>query len=408
MISATDNWKQRFHPEPDEGWLNDPNGLCFYKGLYHVFFQYSPSDCFGGGERGWGHFAGESLFDLRFCGMPVRPDSEQDRDGCWSGSAVVFNDTLYVFYTGNVDDNGIRSSNQILTTSTDGFVFGAKKTILSAPDYPSDITFDVRDPKVWYDGIWHMVLGARDKDDHGKVLYYEADDPYEWHFVREYYRPGYGYMWECPDMISIGGHKFLMTCPQGLAHERYRFQNIYSCGYFRLLGEEPGDLEELDHGFDLYAPQTFTSPEGDVILIGWMGMSDNPFDNPTTGFGRQNCLTIPRRLSVDEDGYILQEPFTEEENIIEFTDISDSFTILISDARLSFSEGEFILDLTRNDVGRGRDIRRAKVDKVLSLKIVCDSSSLEIFINDGRIVMTSRFYPDSSNVNISCNGIRRR
>ena len=408
MISAPDKWKQKFHLEPDEGWLNDPNGLCYFNGLYHVFFQYSPSDCFGGGERGWGHFAGESLNDLKFCGMPVRPDSEFDRDGAWSGSAVVHDGTLYVFYTGNVDDDGVRSANQILITSSDGYNFSDKCAVIRTPDYPADITFDVRDPKVWHDGIWHMVLGARDINDHGKVLYYEAEDPHDWHFVREFNKPGFGYMWECPDMIEITGQRFLMTCPQGLGHERYRFQNKYSSGYFRVSGEELGEYEELDCGFDFYAPQTFRTPDGDVILIGWMGMSDNPFDDPETSYGRQNCLTIPRKLTLDGDGNILQEPFIPEDNIMEFTDISDDFVIRISDALISFSDGEFILDLTRNNIGRGRDIRRAKVGKVSSLKIVLDSSSLEVFINGGRTVMTSRFYPDSDNVNISCDGIRRR
>ena len=73
-----------------------------------------------------------------------------------------------------------------------------------------------------------------------------------------------------------------------------------------------------------------------------------------------------------------------------------------------FGGGELVLDLTRNDIGRGRDVRRAKTGKVSSLKIVLDSSSIEIFINGGRTVMTSRFYPDSDNVIISCEGIRRR
>lgn len=405
MSREADKWKQKFHAEPDRGWLNDPNGLCFYRDGYHVFFQYSPDDCFGGGERGWGHFAGKSVDDLRYCGMPIRPDSPWDKDGAWSGSAVVHDGRLYLFYTGNVVNNGIRSSNQILVTSDNGYDMGPKTPVLTKADLPGDITYDVRDPKVWYDGRWHMVLGARDTGDHGKVLLYEADDPYKWNYVRSYTRDGFGYMWECPDITVIGDHRFLITCPQGLEHEMYRYQNVYSCGYFRFEGGELGGFEELDHGFDFYAPQTFRSPEGDTVLIGWMGMSDNPFGNPTTSYGRQNCLTVPRILTVDGKGNILQEPVADPRNIIQFTEISDSFTINISDVLIRYEGGELILDLTCNDIGRGRDIRRARTGRIDSLKILIDSSSLEIFINGGRTVMTSRFYPEDDNVNISCDGI---
>ena len=97
--------------------------------------------------------------------------------------------------------------------------------------------------------------------------------------------------------------------PQGVPHEEFRNQNVYSAGYFRYKdGEIEGDFEEFDYGFDFYAPQTFIDKNGDRIIIGWMGIGDIPYSNPTTALGWQHCLTLPRKLGVAEDGGLIQTP----------------------------------------------------------------------------------------------------
>ena len=425
------NWRQSIHLEPETGWINDPNGLCFADGKYHVYFQFSPDSPIGAGRKCWGHF--ESTDDARswdYTGIVMEPDIPEDRDGVFSGSAVVKNGMIYLFYTGNVMLSGDhdyvtsgREANQILVTSKDGRVVSSKKVLLRNADYPDYCSCHVRDPKVWIEnGIWKMVLGARTLDDKGCVLFYEAEDPEEWHFVKKLSVDDFGYMWECPDRFNIGDKVFLGVSPQGLEHEDYRYQNVYSSGYFKKNGDVLSEFEEFDYGFDFYAPQTFIGENGDRILIGWMGIGDIPYSNPTTEAGWQHCLTIPRRLSVGTDGFIKQCPvinsglFGESEEVCEGeskdTELAceitarfeGSFDLRIGKAVITYDGDVLVMDLSDGDIGCGRKIRRAKTGKINDICVIADNSSLEVFAGEGRYVMSTRFYPLEPAVKVQSKG----
>ena len=151
----------------------------------------------------------------------------------------------------------------------------------------------MRDPKVWYEnGKWRMVLGARTLSDKGCVLYYSSNNLENWEYDGYESIPDFGYMWECPDCFMLDNHHYLSISPQGLAQEKTRFQNVYQSGYFKVESEL-ADFEEWDYGFDFYAPQTFVDSKGRHIIIGWMGIADSPFKNPTASLGWQHCLTLP-------------------------------------------------------------------------------------------------------------------
>ena len=93
------------HLMPPVGWLNDPNGLCWYKGKYHVFFQYAPFDV-EGGLKFWGHYTSEDLVDWKYEGTALYPDSPYDCHGVYSGSALAESEKLHLFFTGNVKIDG--------------------------------------------------------------------------------------------------------------------------------------------------------------------------------------------------------------------------------------------------------------------------------------------------------------
>ena len=293
------NFRQKLHLELQKGWLNDPNGLSFFNGKYHVYFQYSPDSPYGKGDKCWGHWESPDIINWIFKGAVLRPDCPDDRSGVYSGCGLVYGDTLHLFYTGNVKKDGNydyitsgREANVIYVTTKDGQNMSKKRTLLRNSDYPENCSCHVRDPKVWEEnGRFYMVLGARTLDDKGAVLYYTSDNLTDWHFQKEESLDGFGYMWECPDVINIGGKKFLSFSPQGMEHGEFSHQNIYSSGY--LNGDK---FIEWDYGFDFYAPQTFTAPDGRVIMIGWMGIGDIPYTNPTAELGWQHCLTMPREL----------------------------------------------------------------------------------------------------------------
>ena len=93
------------HLMPPVGWLNDPNGLCWYKGRYHVFFQYAPFDV-EGGLKFWGHYTSEDLLDWKYEGTALYPDSSYDCHGVYSGSSLIDQDKMHLFFTGNVKIDG--------------------------------------------------------------------------------------------------------------------------------------------------------------------------------------------------------------------------------------------------------------------------------------------------------------
>lgn len=422
-----DRHRMEYHLMAPVGWLNDPNGLCQFRDTYHVFFQYAPfypNDYL----KCWGHYTSEDLVHFRYQGAPVLPDREFDRDGAYSGCAIGLGDRLYLFYTGNVKEEGEhdyvlsgRGANVIRMTSLDGIHFEDKRCILTNEDYPAECTCHVRDPKVYKgkDGAYHMVLGARLRGDRGAILLYRSQDLE--HFIYEgmhMTEKDFGYMWECPDIFTLDGHRVLSVSPQGVASERYRYQNIYQSGYF-VEGSET--FTEWDMGFDFYAPQTFADAKGRQILIGWAGVPDAEYDSDPTQAGWNHSLTVPRELFYRE-GRICQYPVRELEALRRERLMPDEKgcvmleqgcgDVLIHSVKegtgsicigtgcvLEFGQNEITLSF-QDETGAGRGIRRAKSSPVQDLRILVDVSILEIYINGGEMVFTSRIFMPEKAVQI--------
>ena len=431
-------WRQRFHIEPPDGWLNDPNGLSFYKGEYHVYFQYSPIAPDGHTPRGWGHYHGSDLMHMTYDRAVMMPDIPEDSHGVYSGSAIENDGVLHIFYTGNVKMIGDydyvkagRGANVIHVTTTDGSKMSEKQVLLRNSDYPDFCSCHVRDPKVWKEGdAWKMVLGARTLDDEGCVLVYESDDLITWKYTGKVYKEGYGYMWECPDYFEIDGKGFLSTCPQGMPHYETKWQNLNESGYFPVQGKLEdsvlGDFTEWDMGFDFYAPQTFLDPQGRRILIGWLGMDNKAYGNATTDLGWQHCLTIPRVVTIAPNGKHRQQPIAEFDELksnarrqssgqtaeypLPFEldgEPADSFSITLDGKlELDFDKEKklFTMKFTDEKYGCGRTVRNAEIDNVRNIRVIADMSSIEVYINDGETVMSTRIYPDNDSVKLKVNG----
>lgn len=419
---AEGRYRCRYHLMPPVGWMNDPNGLCYANGLYHVFFQYAPESARGTGMRSWGHYAGTDLLHWTFYGVAIYPDTEWDEDGAYSGSALPDGKGLRIYYTGNIKrkdkeydyiSDG-RESNTILIRSEDGFTFGEKQVLLRACDYPEEFTRHIRDPKVEKTPQgYRMVLGGRLKGDTGAILVYESQDGIQFSLQKVVTTPRkFGYMWECPDLFSLNGKQFVCVSPQGVPHERYKFQSVYSSGYF--VGEADAEnYREWDCGFDFYAPQTFWDGNR-RILYGWIGMPDVPYDNvPTIAEGWQHALTMPRELT-EKKGKLYQMPAAELKNLrgcelsmqeectaynLELENISAGTKVLLSDAlEILFEKEECVLRFL-TEAGRGRTERRGKVCAEKA-SIFMDVSVCEIYVNDGECVFTTRLYPEKYAVKI--------
>lgn len=439
-VSMRENVKKdknrlQFHLMPPTGWLNDPNGLCQFKGVYHIYFQYTPFDC-GWGTKLWGHYTTKNWLNFNQEEPFLFPDQRIDRDGVYSGSAFVEDNKIHYFYTGNVKlldqeydyINDGREQNTIYFNSEDGFNISSKELVLNNNDYGKDMSKHVRDPKIFKkEGIFYMVLGARTSDDVGCVLLYKSKDLKQWEYLNCITTPeSFGYMWECPDLFEIDGQLYLITCPQGVSQQGYNYENVYQCGYFKLNYDFKnntytiGDFVELDHGFDIYAPQSFIDENGRRILIAWMGIPDASYDNePTCQYDWQHALTMPRVIT-SKNSQLIQSPLEEMKELRK-----DGITCLINDFNqqtindicfemkvtldskqnvnlnirddvvLDYQNG--LLTLTLNQSGHGRTARHIELDYLNEFTIFSDTSSLEIFINNGEKVMTTRVYSESFN-----------
>lgn len=435
----SDRYRLHFHLMPPIGWLNDPNGLCVIDGKNHIYYQYTPFSATWGIKL-WGHYSTENWLTYNEHDAFLFPDIPEDKDGVYSGSAFVDNDKIHYFYTGNVKYkdgdydyilNG-REQNVIEVISEDGFSYGKKIIHLKNSDYPEIMSTHVRDPKVFKVAeSYFMVLGARTKTNKGCAILYESADLKKWtyHMIIES-DLNYGYMWECCDLIEIESKWFLICCPQGMKEEGINYANIYQIGYFPIdidFKEKTyklGDFFELDRGFDIYAPQTFLDNKNRKVLIAWMGIPDATYQNTKTiESGWQHALSMPRVLSRKDDR-ILQKPLDEFQKLrknkkistdekIKFSssvfelliDIKNSerFSFKMADIILSYKNNIFTLEMMES--GDGRDKRAVHIDELKNVHMFVDTSSIEIFINDGEEVFTSRFYPKNIELEVEINNV---
>ena len=227
-----------------------------------------------------------------------------------------------------------------------------------------------------------------------------------------------------------------MLSPQGIEAEGIKYQNIYQSGYYFLKGDFKtsnytlGQFEELDRGFDFYAPQTFIDEKGRRILIGWMGLPDidDLYSNPTVAYGWQHALTLPRELQI-KDGKLIQKPVIEIEALrqneqewavkdtlkveapktfeidLKVDLLKDDFELIIKKGMyLTYKKAEGLFTLAFDGCGYGRDKRSVKIDVLRNLRLFVDTSSVEVFLNDGEEVFSSRFYPEADERSIELRG----
>ena len=336
-----------------------------------------------------------------------------------------------MIYTGNVKVDGdhdfIHSGREARIIRIDRYPDGSwspKRLLLSWQDYPTFCTRHVRDPKVWRQGHeWFMVTGARRQDDQGMVLLWRSEDGEAWHFqsVITSEKP-FGYMWECPDLFRLDGQWFLSFSPQGVAREENRRQNIYLSGYIPMKGtDDPrtavldGDFVDWDYGFDFYAPQTFQTRDDRRILFGWAGMADADaeYTVPTKAAGWQHLLTVPREVT-RKQGRLCQNPVREldamrlkqlpctagEQAVVpdtvfdlEIGGMKGPFELRLNESCVLSFDGKLVSLRFEDELGSGRQCRRAEASDVRNVRVLADTSILEIYVNDGETVFTSRWFP---------------
>ncbi|HYN55958.1 MAG TPA: glycoside hydrolase family 32 protein [Motilibacterales bacterium] len=457
-----DPWRQAFHIQPPVGLLNDPNGLVAHRGTYHLCYQWHPFAA-KHALKFWAHLTSTDLVHWTEQPVALAPSHDYESHGCYSGSGIVHEGAVRFLYTGNVrTPDGGRTPFQNLAT-----LDPAKRVIKhrANPLFGAihGCTPHVRDPKVWsQDGHHWMVLGAQTEDLLGTALLLRSDDLVEWEYLGQVAGGSgdpFGYMWECPDMLHLSGRDVLVISPQfdhgqGAGDARWEDVSMYAVG--SLDPTEPafhrdGEYRVVDAGPDFYAPQSFVDESGRTIMVGWMGMPDHPgqpelaVKHPTVANGWVHCLTVPRVLSLDGDS-LTQWPVVELEALrgeaIALSALAlgaDTSTAIagVSGAALDIelaatceSGGTISVRLREGDAGRPVVLTldphagTATLDRTLlgtgeggassgsfrpgsrvEARILLDHSSIEVFVDGGRLAMSARIYPVAGDTEVAVDAI---
>ena len=327
-LPYTTSEQPKFHVTGGIGWINDPNGFAPYKGEYHLFFQYYPYDT-KWGPMHWGHVKTKDFIRWERLPAALAPDSDYDRDGCFSGGAVELPDGRHLLmYTGV---RNIRRRNGMLESfQTQCIAIGDGVDYEKLPENPvidssslpeGGSPHDFRDPKIWREGDkFYAVIGNRCADGSGTVLLFESEDAKTWRYlnVLSACHNQYGRMWECPDFFLLDGKHVLLVSPQEMAAIGLEFHpgnaNVCLIGTFDRhashLNRER--VQAIDYGLDFYAPQTLLTEDGRRVMIAWMQNWETSSCKPQEA-RIMGQMTLPRELSI-RNGRLCQNPVRELEN----------------------------------------------------------------------------------------------
>jgi len=457
MNLYSEPYRPQFHFSPKTGWMNDPNGLVYYDGEYHLFYQFTPGSIEAPGPKHWGHTVSTDLIHWEHLPVALSPDSSGE---IYSGSVVVDWQNTSGFRTGDTDlfvaifthhKAGVQE--QSLAYSNDRGRTWTK--FADNPVIPNTGSKDFRDPKMfWHSETdqWVLVLASGDH-----VKFYTSPDLIGWRFSSQFgeLNGAHGGVWECPDLFPLpiegcpGEKNWVLLVSIGAGGHNGGSVTQYFIGDFD--GETFSNYHEaarvnwVDHGMDNYAGVTFSGIQDRQIFIGWMSNWLYAFNTPTKPW--RGAMTTPRELKLirDKEGIpllfsapirelqslrtghtnIKDKTITARENqpiLIEFEDngleiameIKPGYssqsgiilkTIENDDIRIGYDNVAKKLFVDRRNSGSeeldarfGGHIHSAPIELTsgsLHLHIFIDRSSLEVFANHGSVVITDLIFPRS-------------
>ncbi|HYO81328.1 MAG TPA: glycoside hydrolase family 32 protein [Bryobacteraceae bacterium] len=417
LLALVDPWRPAYHFAPEKNWMNDPNGLLYADGEYHLFYQYNP---FGNkwGHMSWGHAVSSDLFHWRHLPVALR---EENGIMIFSGSAVTDGSRMVAIYTGHTKER----QHQNLAFSEDRGRTWSKFSGNPVLDIGEK---NFRDPKVIrYRDRWIMVVALPREH---KVRFYSSTDLKAWEHLSDFGPAGAtDGIWECPDLFELDGQWVLVVNlnPGGIAGGSggQYFVGNFDGKHFRAPNTNP---LWIDYGRDLYATVSFFGTPGRRVWMGWMSNWQYAEQEPTTTW--KTAQSLPREVSV-RDGRILQTPAREiqklrgklVDDIAQFRgDAYEIQAILAPGASVALRVGtgeETVIGLRDGKlyVDRSRSgnvefhpsfagVHAAPVGhgKPVSVRAFVDRSSIEVFGEGGSITITDRIFPSSESLGVQVRG----
>ncbi len=437
-------YRPAFHFTPQTGWMNDPNGLVYLNGKYHLFYQYYPDDIVWGPMH-WGHAVSEDLLHWKHLPIALYPDS---LGWIFSGSAVIdknntsgfgnnamvaiftyHNDAIWKQGRKNTESQGIAYSLDEGKTWTK---FQGNPVLNNSGEQ------DFRDPKVFWNKTtnrWNMVLAAGDR-----IKIFSSPDLKNWRFESDYLpdvADEYG-IWECPDLFPLQSGevtKWVMIVSQTVNAPNGGTGTRYFIGDFNGKTFTPqGNGGWLDYGKDFYAAVTFDNVPGDKrILLSWMSNWQYATITPTSVW--RSAMTLPRELTMvyEKEQYFIKQqiisqflsiqkpmhsfksvkmPFeTVDETLsqagiyFEVDEKTDTLSVALSnDAgdifQLTCNGKQVIIDKSKSgktdfsDQFAGQKQTLLLDEPFRNFQLITDQSSVEILINEGRYSLTNQIFPN--------------
>lgn len=427
----------KFHIHPPCGLMNDPNGLAYFQGKYHVFYQWFP---FGPehGMKHWAHVQSENLLDFQWSKEILIPDQEYEKNGCYSGNSIEVDGKLYLFYTANYKSEQGKIPKQAMAwMEPDGSIHKYEHNPI-IDETPDGLTGEIRDPFVFSkNGCYYMLLGGGTLDGKAALLLYQSTDLTSWKYqgLIDVCVDGFdmGYMYECPSYIQVDGKDVLFLSLMGREPEGDRYHNEFSSLYFignlnlEEMRFEVECYDEIDKGFDFYAPQVFYGKDQTPMMFAWFGCGVQNLPYATDDMWIHG-LTMPRVLKI-QNGQLYQE-IPEEitskyEMVSDLTHMPEGNTWKLSldfdqiqgscvqigeendcfKINLDVDHGVVSVDrssLSKEICGKYGYTRRVttKSGKLSSLDIYYDNTFIELDINKGEEWMAFRAYPQNQQIKI--------
>lgn len=440
-----ETYRPNYHFSPQYGWTNDPNGMVYYNGEYHLFYQHNPYGTMWGNMH-WGHTVSKDLKKWEHLPVAISPDL---LGAVFSGSVVVDKENtagfganaLVALYT----SAGKKQTQSIAYSTDNGRTFTKydRNPVLTDDNYP-----DFRDPKVfWHDATkqWVMSLATGQT-----ITFYGSPNLKEWNRLSEFGTGmgAHGGVWECPDMFPLaynGQTKWVLLVSINPGGPNGGSATQYFIGGFDGKTFKADNLPYplwLDYGRDNYAGVTWNNaPDNRRLFIGWMSNWDYTNQVPSINF--RNAMTLPRELSIVHNGehlIVAGKPVAETDDMksnkksignisvdkdhiinklsengngsyeIEMTIVpgkSSGFDFRLSnrkgeELKFSFDLRKMTLEADRSKSGLvdfndkfASDPIKAPIPKSenYNIRLFVDKASAEIFINDGKVVMTNTVFP---------------
>lgn len=445
-----ESFRPVYHHTPAYGWMNDPNGMFYKDGVYHLYFQYNPYGAVWGNMH-WGHSTSTDLMHWKFEGCAIVPDAW---GAIFSGSCVVDHENtagfgkeaVVAFYTSAKSTPWGDIQMQSMAYSLDN---GKTFTKYEGNPILTSSEKDFRDPKVfWYapGKHWIMILAV---GQHMEI--YSSVNLKEWKKESEFgaMQGAHGGVWECPDLVEIPvegtrEEKWVLICNLNPGGPFGGSAAQYFVGSFdgkKFVNESPTQTKWMDWGKDNYATVTWNNaPDGRCIALGWMSNWQYANNVPTRQYRSAN--TLARDLTLYREGqelYLKSTPSVEVKkargkkvsipsfrvsekheivNLFEEKQGAYEVEILIQNAGASkiafcllndkgekvsmyydLNRKQFVMDRSESGtVDFSKDfpavtVAPANVDKELTLRLFVDRSSIEAFGEDGKFVMTNLVFP---------------